>query len=137
MELKNIRGKVVNKNVVPYLIDWDGPSLSKFQFNVKQFFKPFWIGHVVFEEFPVFGSRLRVDILNATKMIAVEVNGDQHSEYVEFFHQNEGEFFRTMQRDILKIQWLESNRFRVIEIVPTDLPLSPESIFEKFEIEIL
>ena len=39
MRLYNIYGKSVTKNVTKYLIDWDGKSRSKLQFNVKQFFK--------------------------------------------------------------------------------------------------
>nr|ADD96442.1 hypothetical protein [uncultured organism MedDCM-OCT-S09-C426] len=39
MRLYNVYGKSVTKNVTKYLIDWDGKSRSKLQFNVKQFLK--------------------------------------------------------------------------------------------------
>ena len=39
MRLYNIYGKLVNKNVVKYKVDWDNPCRSKIQFNLKSFFK--------------------------------------------------------------------------------------------------
>ena len=66
MRLYNVNGKLVNRSVNRYLINWDGKSRSKAQFNVKQFLKKYWLGHVVFEEFPVYGTKMHVDILDAT-----------------------------------------------------------------------
>ena len=54
MKLYNARGRLQNKNVSKYLIDWDGECRSKIQLKVKQFLKEFWENHVVYEEFPVF-----------------------------------------------------------------------------------
>ena len=117
MRLFNVRGKLVTKNVSPYLIDWDGKSRSKIQFKVKQFLKDYWEKHVVYEEFPVYGSLMKVDILNATKRIAVEVNGDQHNEFNKFFHNNSRvEYWKSIKRDAEKQQWLEKNSFKLIEI---------------------
>ena len=84
MRLYNIRGKLQSKSVTKYLVDWDKKSRSKLQFNTKQFFKQYWENHIVYEEFPVYGSRMKVDFINATKKIAVEVNGQQHDEFNKF-----------------------------------------------------
>ena len=86
MRLLNINGKLINKNVRKNLIDWEGKSRSKLQFKFKQFFYPYWKNHIVYEEFPVYGTMLKVDILNATKRIAVEIQGNQHESFNEFFH---------------------------------------------------
>jgi hypothetical protein len=37
MTLYNIKGRLVKKNVFPYLIDWNGKSKSIIQFQTKQF----------------------------------------------------------------------------------------------------
>ena len=50
-----------------FLIDWDGKSRSKIQFNVKQYLKKYWANHIVFEEFPVAGTKLSLDFYNANK----------------------------------------------------------------------
>ena len=74
------------KKAKNYLIDWDSPSRSKIQFQTKQFLKKYWSKHIVFEEFPVAGTKLSLDFYNANKKIAVEVQGKQHTKYVPFFH---------------------------------------------------
>jgi|TARA_R100001443_G_scaffold6276_2_gene15059 hypothetical protein len=138
MRLYNIYGKLVNKNVVKYKVDWDKPCRSKIQFNVKSFFKDYWSGHICYEEFPVFGSRLKVDLINFTRKIAVEVQGEQHNEFNKFFHNNSRDkYLESIQRDMKKIQWLEMNEFKVLEVTKEDLPeLSRKYIFDTFGVDI-
>ncbi len=138
MRLLNIRGKLVSKNVLKYKIQWDEPSASKIQFATKQFLKPFWAGMVVYEEFPVYGTRLRVDILNATKRIAIEVNGRQHGDFVKFFHTGREKWRQSIKRDCDKHEWLIKNDFQVIELETAEIPLlSVEFIEEKFGVCIV
>ena len=138
MRLYNIYGKLVNKNVVKYKVDWDKPCRSKIQFNVKSFFKDYWSGHICYEEFPVFGSRLKVDLIKFTRKIAVEVQGEQHNEFNKFFHNNSRDkYLESIQRDMKKIQWLEMNEFKVLEVTKEDLPeLSRKYIFDTFGVDI-
>ena len=137
MRLYNIRGRQVNKNVSRYLIDWDKKSRSNLQFKVKQFLKPFWEKHIVYEEFPVFGTRMKVDIVNVTKFIAVEVNGQQHGSYNKFFHNSRYGYFQSISRDVKKEEWLEKNGFEVITVEYDEVDfLTEEFIKEKFDIYI-
>ena len=101
MRLYNVRGRLQSKNVNKYLIDWDAKCKSKIQKKVKDFFKTYWENHVVYEEFPVFGTRLKVDLLNATKRIAVEVQGQQHTSYSKFFHGSRTGYWKSIKRQIL------------------------------------
>ena len=122
MKLYDIKGRLVNKSVTKYRIRWDGECRSNFQYEVKQFFKKFWYGQICYEEFPVYGSRMKVDFINATKKIAVEVNGQQHDEFNKFFHSNSRtKYLQSIQRDAEKHQWLELNNFIIIEIYEKDL----------------
>lgn len=135
--LYNINGRLISKNVSKYLIKWDAPSRSKIQFSVKQFLRTLWKNHIVFEEFCVFGSQLKVDFLNVTRKIAIEVDGSQHAEFNKFFHGNRLNYLKSIKRDFKKLEWLEKNKFQVINIVEEDIPfLSYEYIKEKFGIEI-
>ena len=86
MRLFNINGRLISKNVTKYKIDWEKPCRSKIQFKVKDFFREYWQNHICYEEFPVFGTRMKVDMINFTRKIAVEVQGEQHNEYNKFFH---------------------------------------------------
>lgn len=137
MKFKNIFGKEVSKNINKFLIDWNKPCKSKVQFNVKKFFQHCWNTHVVVEEFPVFGTRMKCDLINFTKKIAVETHGLQHDKFVKHFHKTKTGFKNSVKRDLQKYAWLEMNGFRVIEIFENEMVnLSPEWIKQKFDIEI-
>jgi len=99
-----------------YLIDWDAKSKSNIQFNAKQFLKEYWSNHVVFEEFPVAGTRLRFDFYNANKNVAIEINGQQHVKFVPFFHKRRSNFVSQIRRDQQKIDFCELNSIKLIEI---------------------
>ena len=139
MRLLNINGKLVNKNVRKNIINWEGKSRSKLQFKFKQFFYPYWKNHIVYEEFPVYGTMLKVDILNATKKIAIEIQGGQHESFNEFFHNNSRlKYLESIKRDVKKERWLDMNKFKLLELYESDLKnLSPQYIEEKFKITLI
>lgn len=137
MRLLNTRGRLVKKNVEGYRINWDKESRSKIQFAVKQFLKPYWYGHVVYEEFPVFGTQLKVDIINLTRKIAIEVQGDQHYKFNKHFHGNRAAFLGSVHRDTTKMDWLALNNIQLIEILQNEAhKLTPEFFVEKFNIHL-
>ena len=132
MRLLNISGKLQNRKVSKYLIKWNGKSRSKIQFKTKRFLKPYWKNQIVYEEFPVYGSRMHVDILNATKKIAIEVNGPQHSNFNKFFHGGSRlKYLESIKRDVAKANWLESNDFTLIEIEENEIGLLSLEFFKK------
>ncbi len=139
MRLFNVHGRLVKKNVAHFRIKWDAKSKSKLQFRVKQFLKPFWQHMVVFEEFPVYGTLLKVDFINATKNLAIEVNGSQHDAVHPFFHQNRKyNFLQSINRDVRKREWLERNHFRLLEIQEEEVDqLTLEFFKEKFGVDLI
>jgi|TARA_R100001163_G_scaffold18764_1_gene16556 hypothetical protein len=138
VKLYDISGKLRYKSVQKYRIDWEAECRSNLQYEVKQFFKPYWYGQICYEEFPVYGTRMKVDLVNMTKRIAVEVQGAQHDSFNKFFHNNSrANYLSSIKRDYDKRVWLENNDFKVLEIFEEDLPsLSKKYISEKFEISI-
>lgn len=138
MKLYDIKGRLVNKSVSKYRINWEGKCRSNLQFEVKQFFKTFWYGQICYEEFPVYGTRMKVDLINMTKRIAVETQGAQHESFNKFFHNNSrANYLRSITRDYDKVVWLENNDFKVLEIFEEDLAsLSKKYILDKFEVSI-
>ena len=136
MRFKTLTGSVRGiSKAKKYLIDWDGKSRSKIQFNAKQFLKKYWQHHVVFEEFPVAGTKLTLDLYNANKKIAVEVQGKQHTRYVPFFHQgNKANYISQLRRDQDKVAFCKLNDIILIEIYE-DEEIS-KKIFKKFGVEL-
>ena len=118
MKFESVTGKSSTvKNVSKYLIKWDAPSRSKFQTEVKKYLKKFWKNDLVYEEFPLAGSKLRFDFYNRTKSLAVEANGPQHSKFHKFFHnKNRMKFLDQVKRDQNKRFFCEINKIKLVEL---------------------
>tara|TARA_R110000772_G_scaffold45926_1_gene104988 strand:+ start:396 stop:803 length:408 start_codon:yes stop_codon:yes gene_type:complete len=108
------------KGAKKYLINWEGKSRSKFQNNVKNFLKSYWVHDIVFEEFRIVGTRLSLDFYNANKKIAVEVQGDQHVKYVKHFHKNRLKYLEQLKRDQKKLDFCNFNGIKLVEIYSKD-----------------
>lgn len=128
--------KQVNVNINRYTIDWD-LSPSKEQQILQDFLKPYWFNKVILAEFWMPGSLFRVDLLNVSDRIAVEYSPNSTHDYNPFFHKTRAQFLKRVKSDIDKIEELERNGFKVIEINKEDLDwLSPKYFREKFQINL-
>jgi hypothetical protein len=117
MKFKTIYGKEKTlKNSRQYLIDWRKKTRSKFQDEVKKFLFKYWKDDVVFEELRLVETRLTFDFFNANKKIAIEVQGQQHTKFVPFFHGSRVKFLQQLKRDSKKYEFCEINGFKLIEI---------------------
>lgn len=137
MKLLDTFGRTKNISLKKYKIDWDKESKSKFQFNIKQFFKQYWGSDNCVEEFPVLGTKLNCDFINFDKMIAVEADGNFHNTFSKFHHKNRLGFLNSLKRDQKKDDWLNKNGFFIIRINENDFKnLSFDWISETFNIDI-
>lgn len=107
-------------NTSKYSIDWE-KSVSKPQKLVKDILSPYWAGHCVCEEFYIPSSKLRVDLINFTLGIVVEISPKGSHSFNNFFHKNRPNFLAGAKRDIKKMEWVELNGFVYIEIDDQDL----------------
>jgi hypothetical protein len=104
-----------------YMVKWDKPSRSKMQFGVKNFVRKYWFNDVVFEEFPIVGTRMSLDLYNANKNIAIEVQGAQHLKYTPFFHgKSKTTFLSQIRRDNDKQEFCKLNDIKLVEVYPED-----------------
>lgn len=121
MKLYSLSGRLINKNVNKRRVDWNGKSRSILQRMVKDILREIWELDIVYEEFPVFGSRYSLDFYNASKCIALEVQGKQHTQYNQFFHgKNRLNFGEQLKRDGMKRDFCDTNDIRLIEIFEED-----------------
>ena len=134
MKFKTLTGstrKIIG--IQKYNIDWNGDSKSKFQKSVKDFLKDYWSRYVVFEEFPIAGTRMTFDFYNANHKIAIEVQGGQHTKYVPFFHGGyKNNYLMQLKRDHQKHDFCELNDIKLVEIYEKD-KLSKD-FFKKMDI---
>lgn len=132
MRFKLLNGQSVYKNIEHTRIDWDGKSLSKVQYNVKQFLRLYWERQVVYEEMPIPGTRLHCDIVNFSRKIAVEPGGAFHWQYNKHIHSNSrSKYLKSLGNDNKKREFMELNGFKFIEIHEKEVPLLTHEYFEK------
>lgn len=138
MRYKNLKGKLQYKDCSKKLIKWDGKSRSKYQFTLKQFLKKYLLAHIVFEEFPVFGSRMTLDIFDATNKIGYEMQGEQHLGFHKFFQSGRRmNYLKQINRDDSKMKWCEINKIKYVEVYPDDLKkLSKEFFKNQFDVDL-
>lgn len=135
MILLDLKGRQRKVSFHKYLVKWEEVRGSNAQFNTKQFFKNYWIHDTVCEEFIIPGSRLRLDLINFTKKIAIETSGAQHEKFNKFFHKNRIGFIKSVKRDFQKIEWLENNGISLIEIYDSEVKnLSKDFLQDKFNL---
>lgn len=137
MRLKSVNGnRLINKNVSKYIINWDCAEKSKPQYQTKRFLFQFWKNHIVYREIPVFGSRMTLDLYNASLKIAVEIDGVAvHNEFSSFFHRTRDKYLSSIKRDMKKEEYCEKNEIQLIRIMDNEIDqLSPEFFKEKFNI---
>jgi len=122
MKFQTLTGGIRSiSNARKYLIDWRGKSRSKIQFAVKDFLSHYWDSKVVFEEFPMAGTRLSFDIYNANDKIAIEVQGQQHTKYTPFFHgKYKINYIDQLRRDKQKLDFCELNSIKLVEVYYSD-----------------
>ena len=135
MKFKTLHGSIRRvPKIKKYLIDWEGKSRSNIQYDTKVFLKKYWSNNVVFEEFPVAGTRMSLDFYNSTQKIAIEVDGNQHYRYNQFFHSNSRQkFLHQLHRDEKKEYFCEINKIKLIRVLESDVLDSekyPESLIK-------
>lgn len=62
-------------------------------------------------------TTLKADFFIPAKNLVVEVHGEQHFKYNNFFFNNKMEFFKAQSRDRDKKEWCEINNFHLIELL--------------------
>ncbi len=99
-----------------YPVDRESSTWTKVQNSMKRCLKKYWSHDIVFEEFPLAGSRMTFDFYNATKGIVVEVQGRQHTKFVPFMHANSKiNYLKQLKRDEDKIKFCNLNEIVLLE----------------------
>lgn len=84
---------------------------------------------IVKEYFVIYsGQKLYVDFYIPSYLLAVEVHGRQHDEFVEHFHKDAAGWRNHRKRDRLKEEWAISNEITYIVIREDDCPSSPKEM---------
>lgn len=61
-------------------------------------------------------SLLYADFFIPNRRLVIEVNGEQHSNHISFFHKTKQEFMKAKLRDRDKAEWCEINGFKLVTL---------------------
>jgi hypothetical protein len=95
-------------------------SKSKLQYSVGVVLDELFPFDVVLEEVTLPNSRLAFDFFLPKRLIAVEVDGQQHFSQVPFFHKTNKQFHAQQDRDRQKEYFCELNGIELIRVCSPD-----------------
>lgn len=127
--------RMYSLKIADYQIDWRR-EVSRPQARVKQFLYPFWKNQIILEEIRIPASRLRIDLMNVTRRIVIEVSPEGSHSYNPFFHKNKMGFGAAVRRDLDKQSWVERNGFKYIELNSEDIDNLSKKLFADRGIEL-
>lgn len=84
--------------------------------KARAFIKSLYGTMRLLEEVQIPGALLYLDFYLPAKKIAFEVQGRQHTQFVQHFHGTQEGFIASQSRDRRKREWCEENNIRLIEL---------------------
>lgn len=120
--------KIYNLRIADYIIDWRA-EISKPQARVKQFLYPYWKTAICGEEVRIPGSRCRLDLVNFSRKVVIEVSPSGSHSFNKFFHKSKFKFAASVRRDLDKQEWCQKNGFLYIELTDDDLDNLSKKMF--------
>lgn len=122
MKVKDLSGKEHHLDIraSQYKMKSEKAAKSKIQYNCGQLIKKRFPLDVILEEVTIPGEKLYIDFFIPQKRIAFEIQGNQHQEFVPFFHGNEKGFEESKIRDQRKLKWCDINEITLYTVASTE-----------------
>lgn len=122
MKVTGINGKEYVWNLSGYdVFNDDKRKRSKYHIKARNLLKEIYNSYRILEEVKLPGSTalnrksvLYLDFYVPSIMLGVEVHGQQHYAYSEFFHKSKADFLKAKARDEDKIDWCKLNNIDLI-----------------------
>ena len=124
MKVLGINGREYVWNLSDYSVfNNDSRKRSKYHIKARSLLKEIFNSYRILEEVKLPGSTelhrksvLYLDFYIPSIKLAVEVHGQQHYEFCEFFHKNKADFLKSKAKDEDKIAWCDLNGIQLITL---------------------
>ena len=128
MKVVGLNNKEYNLDLKKYIIRADDTTKkSKYHLLARKLIKETFNGHTILEEVKLPGSRdpskksaLFLDFLIPGVKMGIEVHGQQHYEYSQFFHKTKAGYYHSLKRDQTKKEWCKPNGINLIVLKYSD-----------------
>jgi hypothetical protein len=124
LKVLGINGREYVWNLSDYSVfNNDSRKRSKYHIKARSLLKEIFNSYRILEEVKLPGSTelhrksvLYLDFYIPSIKLAVEVHGQQHYEFCEFFHKNKADFLKSKAKDEDKIAWCDLNGIQLITL---------------------
>jgi len=116
MIIKLLNGLDIKINLKNYLVKKDDMCKSKFQKSIRDQLIEKYPNDNIFEEVYIPIEKFYLDFFLPSLSLVIEVNGEQHSKRIKFFHRTQIDFNSQIERDNRKKDFCKLNNFRMVEI---------------------
>ena len=93
--------------------------------NYKRWYYVYYEGHKLFFDFYIPSYKL-----------AIEIQGIQHYEFVEFFHEDRHGLRKQRLKDNIKREWALHNNINILEIDKHNFPKTPNELLNLIYLEM-
>lgn len=119
MQIKTLDGQIQNWQLTGHFSHAKIDNKSGLHLKARQLLKTCFPTLQILEEVPVPIKRSEnyyIDFYIPMLKTAIEVHGEQHYKFVQFYHNNHLGFLKSQKRDREKREWCELNSIRYIEL---------------------
>jgi hypothetical protein len=128
MKVIGLNGREYVWDLRNYSVDAnDTRKRSRYHFRARKLLKTIFHSYRILEEVKLPGSTPRhrkgvlyLDFYIPQIMLAIEVHGQQHYEFISFFHKTNADFLLAKAKDEDKIEWCRLNGIDLIELKYSD-----------------
>lgn len=120
MKVTGLNGREYNLDTKKYLIS-TRIRRSFYHLQARELIVELFHPYQVLEEVTLPGSsmkrsKLALDFLIPSCIMAIEVHGEQHFKYTPFFHKSKVGFAQAKKRDLDKKEWCRINDIALVEL---------------------
>jgi len=123
MQIKTLDGQLLNWQLTGHYAHATLENKSSFHTRARQILKDCYPTLQILEEVPIQARKKEtyyLDFYIPMLKTAVEVHGEQHYKFVQFYHHNQFGFIKSQKRDREKREWCEINGIKYIEFPYTE-----------------
>ena len=115
MKVKDLSGKEHSWNLTKYIGN-ERRGCSDYHKRARLIIKQLYPFDQILEEVALPGTSLFADFYLPKQLLMVEVQSEQHTNFVPFFHKDKQSFGKAKKRDRTKSEWCELNGITLVEL---------------------
>jgi hypothetical protein len=119
MQIKTLDGQIQNWSLTGHFAHANMSNRSDLHLRAREIIKVCYPTVQILEEVPIPIKKSEsyfLDFYIPILKTAIEVHGEQHYKYVQFYHQNQLNFLRSQKRDREKKEWCYINNIKMVEL---------------------